>query len=57
MGDLVLLQEEVNPVLSALLENGIDVTALHNHFFWTPPMSSICSIAFASNLNGGRPPN
>src|SRR6516225_11205999 len=27
MGDLVLLQEEVNPVLSALLENGIDVTA------------------------------
>src|SRR6516162_11077888 len=29
MGDLVLLQEEVNPVLSALLENGIDVTALH----------------------------
>src|SRR5215813_11756484 len=37
MGDLVLLQEEVNPVLSALLENGIDVTALHNHFFWDDP--------------------
>jgi hypothetical protein len=37
MGDLVLLQEEVNPVLSALLENGIDVTALHNHFFWDEP--------------------
>jgi hypothetical protein len=34
MGDLVLLQDEVNPVLSALLDNGIDVTALHNHFFW-----------------------
>src|SRR5260370_265214 len=33
MGDLVLLQEEVNPVLSALLDNGIDVTALHNHSF------------------------
>ena len=32
MGDLVLLQEEVNPVLSALLDDGIDVTALHNHF-------------------------
>src|SRR5438309_10920647 len=33
MGDLVLLQEEVNPVMSALLDNGIEVTALHNHFF------------------------
>src|SRR3989475_3570536 len=30
MGDLVLLQEEVNPVMSALLEHGLEVTALHN---------------------------
>src|SRR5213080_4390168 len=37
MGDLVLLQDEVNPVMSALLENGIDVTALHNHFFFDEP--------------------
>jgi Domain of Unknown Function (DUF1259) len=37
MGDLVLLQEEVNPVMSALLDHGIDVTALHNHFFWDDP--------------------
>jgi hypothetical protein len=37
MGDLVLLQEEVNPVLAALLDNGIDVTALHNHFLWDDP--------------------
>ena len=37
MGDLVLLQDEVNPVISALLENGLDVTALHNHFFWDEP--------------------
>ncbi|NDQ57067.1 MAG: DUF1259 domain-containing protein [Acidipila sp.] len=37
MGDLVLLQDEVNPVLSALLDNGIEVTALHNHFFWDDP--------------------
>jgi hypothetical protein len=36
-GDLVLLQEEVNPVMSALLDNGIEVTALHNHFFWDEP--------------------
>jgi len=37
MGDLVLLQDEVNRVLSVLLDNGIDVTALHNHFFWDDP--------------------
>ncbi len=37
MGDLVLLQEEVNPVMSALLDNDLEVTALHNHFFWDEP--------------------
>jgi len=37
MGDLVLLQDEVNPVMTALLDNGLDVTALHNHFFWEEP--------------------
>ncbi len=37
MGDLVLQQEEVNPVMSALLEKGLEVTALHNHFFWEEP--------------------
>jgi hypothetical protein len=37
MGDLVLTEDEVNPVMSALLENGLDVTALHNHFFWEQP--------------------
>src|SRR5437588_4451419 len=37
MGDVVLTSVEVNPVMSALLENGIDVTALHNHFFWDDP--------------------
>src|SRR5713101_5578829 len=37
MGDLVLLQDEVNPVMSALLDAGFDVTALHNHFFWDTP--------------------
>src|SRR3954465_4196813 len=37
MGDLVLTEAEVNPVMSALLENGLDVTALHNHFFFETP--------------------
>src|SRR5262245_57897082 len=37
MGDLVLLQDEVNPVMSALVDNGLEVTAVHNHFFWDEP--------------------
>ena len=37
MGDLVLLPDEVNPVMSALLNNGLAVTALHNHFFFDNP--------------------
>ena len=37
MGDLVLLQEEVNPVMLALLDNGLEVTVLHHHFFWETP--------------------
>jgi len=37
MGDLVLTQDEVNPVMSALLDQGLQVTALHNHFFWEQP--------------------
>ena len=37
MGDLVLTEDEVNPVMSALLDNGLEVTALHNHFFFESP--------------------
>src|SRR3981189_3504819 len=37
MGDLVLTQDEVNPVMSALLDNGLEATAIHNHFFWEEP--------------------
>jgi hypothetical protein len=37
MGDLVLFEDEVNPVMSALLDAGIEVTALHNHFFYDEP--------------------
>ena len=36
-GDLVLTEPEVNPVMSALLDNGLNVTALHNHFFYEEP--------------------
>ncbi len=37
MGDLVLLEDQVNPVMSAALDSGLEVTALHNHFFWDSP--------------------
>lgn len=37
MGDTVLFEDEVNPVMSVALENGLDVTALHNHFFFDKP--------------------
>jgi hypothetical protein len=37
MGDLVLLEKEINPVISALAEANINVTALHNHFIGEIP--------------------
>ncbi len=37
MGDLVLFQDEVNPVMSVLFDAGLTVTALHNHFFYDEP--------------------
>ena len=37
MGDLVLFQDEVNPVMSAALDHGMAVTAVHNHFFYADP--------------------
>lgn len=37
MGDLVLFEDEVNPVMSAALTRGLEVTALHNHFFFDQP--------------------
>jgi hypothetical protein len=37
MGDMVLTEDQVNPVMSAALDNGLEVTALHNHFFWDTP--------------------
>ncbi|MDB5101204.1 MAG: LppY/LpqO family protein [Cyanobacteria bacterium RYN_339] len=37
MGDLVLTEAQVNPVMSVALDNGLAVTALHNHFFGDAP--------------------
>lgn len=52
MGDLVLLEEEVNPVMSALLENGLEVTALHNHFFFEEPR-----VFYMHVMGHGKPPD
>ena len=37
MGDLVLIEPEVNPVITAVLNAGLDVTAIHNHFMFDTP--------------------
>lgn len=45
MGDTVLLEDEVNPAMSAALEAGLEVTALHNHFFFDQPKIYFMHIA------------
>ena len=40
MGDLVLTEEELNPVMSVLVEGGIDVTAIHNHLLRAQPATT-----------------
>src|SRR3954469_17535443 len=37
MGDLVLRETEINPVMAKMIENGIDITAVHNHILRSNP--------------------
>ena len=37
MGDLVLLETEINPVMAKLIEGGLDITAVHNHLLRANP--------------------
>src|SRR5258708_28548679 len=37
MGDLVLLETEINPVMAKLLDDGIEITAVHNHLHRANP--------------------
>ena len=37
MGDTVLFEDEVNAAMTAALDNGLNITALHNHFFFDQP--------------------
>jgi len=37
MGDLCMTEDQVNAVMTVALDEGLQVTALHNHFFWDTP--------------------
>jgi hypothetical protein len=52
MGDTVLFQDEVNSVMSVALDNGLAVTALHNHFFYDEPKVYFMHISGAGD--GGK---
>jgi hypothetical protein len=45
MGDMVLLEDQVSPVMDAVLTGGLEVTALHNHFIWDTPRVMFMHIA------------
>src|SRR5438309_6061563 len=47
MGDTVLFEDEVNAAMSAALDNGLNITALHNHFFFDQPR------VFFMHIEGG----
>jgi hypothetical protein len=51
MGDMVLFEDEVNPVMSAALDQGLEVTALHNHFFFDEPKVYFMHIGGAGPLD------
>lgn len=50
MGDLVLLDSEVTPVLTALIENGLKITAIHNHLIDEHP--HVTYVHFSGHGNG-----
>jgi hypothetical protein len=39
MGDLVLLESEITPVMTKLIENGLEITAVHNHVLRANPLT------------------
>jgi hypothetical protein len=51
MGDTVLFEDEVNPVMSVALDNGLSVTALHNHFFFDEPKVYFMHIEGQDNID------
>lgn len=51
MGDTVLFQDEVNAAMTTALDNGLSVTALHNHFFFDEPKVYFMHIEGEGNLD------
>ena len=51
MGDMVLFEDEVNPVMSTALDKGLEVTALHNHFFFDEPKVYFMHIGGEGSVN------
>jgi hypothetical protein len=51
MGDTVLFEDEVNAVMSVVLDNGLSVTALHNHFFFDRPKVFFMHIEGEGNVD------
>src|SRR5258706_14343405 len=49
MGDLVLTEDEVEPVMKSLLDNGLEITALHNHLFNARPATFYMHIGGTGN--------
>jgi len=45
MGDLVLLETEVNPVMAKMIANGLDITAVHNHLLRASPATFYMHVA------------
>jgi len=45
MGDLVLLEDEINPVMTAMIKNGLEITAVHNHLLRASPATFYMHIA------------
>ena len=50
MGDTVVFEDEVNPAMSAALDTGLEVTALHNHFFFDQPKVYFMHIGGMGNV-------
>jgi hypothetical protein len=51
MGDMVLTEDQVNPVMSVALDNGLEVTALHNHFLGENPRAMFMHVGGHGSLD------
>jgi len=45
MGDLVLLEQEINPVMLKMISNGLEITAIHNHLLRASPATFYMHVA------------